>query len=105
MGLWEVGVVGNNYGMDSTRVSRDLVLRNLKNIKFLLIFSIFQWGVQTKSHVFVFLQTINPGTIPIRTASKSECHEPIFRNRVQKSIKRNQPNTFQNMTFIYCLEK
>ena len=33
--------MGNNSRMDSRRVSRDLVLQNLKHINFLLIFSIF----------------------------------------------------------------
>ena len=41
MGFWEVGRVGNSYGIDSPRVSRDLVLQNLKRINFLFIFSIF----------------------------------------------------------------
>ena len=49
-----MGVVGNDSRMDCPRVSRDLVLQNLKNINFLLIFSIFQGG-PTKSHVSPFL--------------------------------------------------
>ena len=39
-----MGVVGNNSRMGCPRVSRDLVLRNLKNISFLVIFSIFPFG-------------------------------------------------------------
>ena len=35
-----MGVVGNNYGMDSPRFSRDLTLQNLRNINLLVIFSI-----------------------------------------------------------------
>ena len=37
-------MVGNNYGMDSRRISRDLVSQNLRNINFLVIFSIFHFG-------------------------------------------------------------
>ena len=33
--------MGNNYGMDSPRILRDLTSQNLRNINSLLIFSIF----------------------------------------------------------------
>ena len=36
MGFWQMGMVGNIYGMDSPRVSQDLVAQNLKNINFRL---------------------------------------------------------------------
>ena len=41
MGFWYVGRVGNNYGTHPPLVSRHLTLQNLRNIIFLLYFSIF----------------------------------------------------------------
>ena len=93
-----MGRVGNNSRMDSTRVSRDLVLQNFKNMMFLIVFSLFPWGSK-KNHMSLYNSyTINFVTILIRTALKSEYHWKIFRNRVQEIIKINQPNTFQNLT-------
>ena len=97
--IWSVGVVGNNSRMDCPRVSRDLVLQNIKNISFLFISSIFQWGVQQK----VACLFISPGNkfqdhshqnrlnklVPLKDLSKqgSEIH------------KNNKSNTFRNLIF------
>ena len=94
-----MGRVGNNYGMDSPRVSRDLTLRNLKHMNLLVIFSIFPWGSK-KSHMsFYNSYTINFVTILIRSALKNECHWQKFQNIFQEIIKRNQPNRFQTRFF------
>ena len=99
MGFWQVGVVGNNFGTHPPLLSRHLTLQNLRNINFLLIFSIFQWG-PTKSHMsFYNSYPLNFVTMLKRSALKSQCHCQKFRIGFLKIIKINQPNRFQTLTF------
>ena len=67
--------MGNNYGMDSRRISRDLVSQNLRNINFLVTFlniSLGGWG-QRKVDVLL--------TSPI-----NQFRDYFIRNRLEKLV-------------------
>ena len=80
MGFWYVGAVGNNSRMDSPRVSRDLVLQNLKNMNVLLISSILQ-GSPSKVECL--------GTRSYTIFFRDHSHQ----NRIEKLVRLNQVST------------
>ena len=95
MGFWQVGVVGNDYGTHPPLLSRHLVPQNLRNIHFLLIFSIFPWR-PTKSHMsFCNSYAINFVTVLIRSSLKNSATENICKPGFRKSLKEINQTVFK----------
>ena len=67
-----MGVVGNNSGTDSRQISRDLTLRKLRNIHFLVIFSILGGGPR------------NVNDLPTSPINQFQDHS--HRNRIEKLV-------------------
>ena len=93
--------MGNNYGMDSPRVSRDLVLQNLKTLIFLLFSQYPSWGGGPKK------------VDDLPTSPINQFRDDFIRNRIEKLVPvnyrfptgnkttstKNRPNRFQTLTF------
>ena len=76
MGFWQVGWVGNKCGTYPPWLSRHLTLQNLRNMNFLIIFSIFGGGGPRKVNDLL--------TSPI-----NQFRDYFIRNRIEKLVPLN----------------
>ena len=86
MGFWWVGVVGNNYRMDSPRVSRDLVS---------LISQYTKGGGPTNVTCLFTTPNKNPGPFPSEPPQKVSATIPFSETGFRKPFKKINQTLFK----------